>query len=409
MDDFFPVMRKIPQVAVLIETSRAYGRGLLEGVARYLQVHGPWSISFTPQGLGDPPQAWLRGWKGDGILARIDDRRLARAVLAVGVPTIDLRGRFPNLGLPRVGVDNGVLARLAFDHLRQRGLRSFGFCGLPPGEHRHLDRRRADFVHLVQEAGFPCAVFPPPFRKNHLPWAREKQQLITWLESLPQPVGIMACLDDRGRQVLDACIQGGLTVPDQVAVISVENDPILCNLARPPLTSIDVDPQAVGYEAAALLDRLMAGDQPPDHGIFLNRCQVVTRQSTDVLAIEDPELVKAVRFIRTHACAGINVEDVLAEICLSRSVLERRFKQVLGRTPKAEILATQLECARKLLSNTDLPLEIVARQSGFHTDKYFGDVFFRKTGIRAGAYRRRSVGKELLNKSAKLSGEIQKD
>jgi LacI family transcriptional regulator len=156
------------------------------------------------------------------------------------------------------------------------------------------------------------------------------------------------------------------------------------------LTSIDVNPQRVGYEAAALLDRLMAGEKPPSRGIFLDLGRVVTRQSTDVLAIDDAELARAVRFIRMHACDGINVEDVLAEVCLSRSVLERRFRQTLGRTPKAEILAAQLERARQLLAETDAPLAEVASRAGFSNEKYFGDLFYRKVGIRAGAYRRQA-------------------
>jgi LacI family transcriptional regulator len=380
-------MRAIPQVAILIETSRAYGRGLLEGVARYVREHGPWSIYFRPHGLGDPPPAWLRSWRGHGILARIDDRRLARAARATGVPVIDLRGRLPDLGLPRVGIDNHTLARLAFDHLRERGLRHFAFCGLRRGEHRHMDWRRDDFVKLVQAAAMTCAVYEPPGRRP-LSWEQEQQAMASWLAAVPKPVGVMACNDDWGQQVLDACLRGNMPVPDAVAVISVENDPIVCSLATPPLTSIDVNPQRVGYEAAALLERLMAGQPAPADGIYLDLGRVVTRQSTDVLAIDDAELARAVRFIRTHACDGINVEDVLAATCLSRSVLERRFKQMLGRTPKAEILTVQIERARQLLAETDLALDAVARQAGFRGEKYFGDIFHRKVGVRAGAYRR---------------------
>ncbi len=383
-------MHHIPHVAVLIETSRAYGRGLLEGVARYVRERGPWSIYFRPHGLGEPPPAWLRGWQGDGILARIDNRETARAVRATGLPAVDLRGRLPGLGLPRVGVDNGVLARLAFRHLAERGFRHFAFCGLPRGEHPHMDQRREDFERLVRAAGFDCAVFEPRRGRRPLAWEREQEQMAGWLLVLPKPVGVMTSHDDRGQQLLDACRRAGVAVPEQAAVISVENDAILCNLATPPLTSIDVNAPRVGYEAAALLARLMAGAKPPRRGVVLDLCRVVTRRSTDVLALDNPDLATAVRVLRERACEGINVGDLLKEVPCSRSVLERRFKQVLGRTPKAELLRVQLERARQLLAETDLPLAEVAARTGFRTEKYFGDIFYRKNGERAGAYRRRA-------------------
>lgn len=381
-----PKRRTPPRVAVLIETSRAYGRGLLEGVAEYIHAHGPWSIYFRPQALGEPPPPWLRRWQGDGILARIDDRRLARAVQTTGLPVIDLRGRIPDLGFARVGVDNRAIARLGFQHLRERGYRQFGFCGLSRGEHPHLDRRCADFVSLVHEARLTCDVFRPgrPSRS----WEHEQQQLIAWVRRLPRPVGIMACNDDRGLQLLDACRRARIAVPDEVAVIGVDNDPLVCSLATPPLSSIDVNPRRVGYAAAKLLDRMMSGGRRPRTGLFFDQCKVVTRQSSDVLAVDDAELKTAVRYIRDHACSGVLVEDVLAQTCLSRSGLERRFKQVLGRTPKVEILTVQLDRAKHLLSESNLTLEAVARASGFRSGKYFSDAFLREVGVRPGAYRR---------------------
>jgi LacI family transcriptional regulator len=380
-----PKHRHIPRVAVLIETSRAYGRGLLEGVARYIREQGPWSLYFKPQGLGEPPPPWLRRWDGDGILARIDDRRMARAVRATRLPAVDLRGRLPNLGLARVGVDNRILARLAYAHLRERGYRRFGFCGLPRGAHPHLDGRCDDFVRLVEQGGDVCSVFQP--RRRNESWDREQQQLTSWLVRLPRPCGIMACNDDRGLQLLDACRRGGVVVPDDIAVIGVDNDPLVCALATPPLTSIDVNPQRVGFEAAALLARMMRGGNAPKRGLFFDQCRVVTRQSTDALALEDADLARAVRFIRDRACSGLRVDDVLDEVPLSRSVLERRFKQMLGRTPKAEILAVQMEHARQLLIDTKLSLEEVASRCGFRGAKYFSDIFLLKVGTRPAKYR----------------------
>ena len=384
-------MRRAPHVAVLIETSRGYGRGLLEGVARYNRQHGPWSLYFEPHGLDDPPPPWLIGWQGDGILVRINNRRVARAVLATGLPAVDLRGRLAGLGLPFIGVHNQEVARLAFRHLADRGLRHFAFCGLPPGEYRYMDYRRDFFRREVEAAGFACHVFAPDPGPRRTAWEEEQRQLVAWLRRLPRPVGVMTCNDDRGHQTLDACRRAGVAVPEEVAVLGVDNDAILCNVAEPPLSSIDVNAARIGYQAMALLDRLMRRRKPPKPPPFLEVVPrgIETRQSSDVLAVADAEVAAAVRFIRAHACQGIGVSDVLRRVPLSRSALERRFKLALRRTPKQEILRVQLERARQLLGESDLPLEEVAASCGFSSCKYFGDAFRREQGVRPGAFRRR--------------------
>jgi LacI family transcriptional regulator len=284
------------------------------------------------------------------------------------------------------------VARLAFGHLVDRGLRHFGFCGLALGEYLYMDQRRDAFRRLVEQAGYVCHTFEPrPSRRRNLDWEAEQEQIAAWLARLPRPVGVMTCNDDRGRQVLDACRRAGVLVPDEVAVVGVDNDAILCGLADPPMTSIDVNPEQIGYEATALLDRLMRRGATRSHPPFLEIPPrgIVARQSSDMLAVADGEVATALRFIREHACRGIGVDDVLRHVGLSRSVLERRFKAVLRRTPKAEILRVQLERARQLLSEPFLPLEVIAERSGFGSCKYFGDAFFREIGIRPGAYRQR--------------------
>jgi LacI family transcriptional regulator len=384
-------MHGTPHVAVLIETSRGYGRGLLEGVARYHHQHGPWSLYFEPHGLDDPPPTWLSSWKGHGILARIDNRRLARAVLATGLPAVDLRGRLHGLELPFIGVRNEEVGRLAFQHLADRGLRHFGFCGLPPGVYRYMDQRRDFFCRQVEAAGYPCHVFDALGGRRRPTWEEEQERLVAWVLGLPRPIGVMTCNDDRGHQVLDACRRAGVAVPEEVAVIGVDNDPILCSLADPPMSSIDVNAVRIGYEAMALLDRLMQQPQrpQPDPQVEIAPRGVVTRQSSDVLAVDDPEVAAAVRFIRANGCRGIGVEDVLRKVPLSRSALERRFKLILRRTPKEEILRVQLDRAKQLLGESDLSLETIAASCGFSSCKYFGDAFFRELGVRPGTYRRR--------------------
>ena len=253
-------MARLPHIALLIESSREYGRGLLRGIARYQQEHGPWSIYFEPHGLHERPPSWLKNWRGDGILARIDNRNTADLIVTTGLPAVDVRGALANLPIPFVGLDNRAVAQLGFEHLQQCGLQNFAFCGTPRGENPNQDMRCDVFVECVNGIGKKCDVFlGGPRRRGSVSWESEQQHITRWLKKLPKPVGVMTCHDDRGHQTLDACRRADLRVPDDVAVIGVDNDSNLCNLCTPPLSSIDVNPSRVGYEAAALLVRLMRG------------------------------------------------------------------------------------------------------------------------------------------------------
>lgn len=406
-------MSRLLRVAVLIESSRALGRGMIEGIARYSRLHGPWSMYFEPQGLGAAPPEWLSTWDGDGILARIDDQVMADAVLATGLPAIDLRGRLPELELPFIGGNNESITRLAFEHLRDRGLSRFAFCGVPPGQMRTLDLRRAHFVQHVNSAGFSCEVYTGDSAANvksrrklvrsgtdagtpGIPaadfgsrgWEEEQTDLARWVKALPKPVGIMACHDPRGYQLVDACRRAAVLVPDQAAIVAVDNDPVLCLMANPPMTSIDTDGIRIGYEAASRLHHMMIGETDSAAPLLLEPRKLVARRSSDMLAIDDPDIAKSVRFIRDHACDGVRVDAVVRHVAMSRSVFERRFKRILGRTPKAELLRIQIERAKQLLGETDLGLAAIADQAGFSNEKYFSDAFFRQTNQRPTDFRR---------------------
>jgi LacI family transcriptional regulator len=382
-------MKSIPHVALLVETSREYARGLLRGIARYHQEHGPWSIFFEPRGLNDPPPKWLRCWHGDGILVRIDDRRMADAILATGIPAVDVRGALPDLDLPFVGVDNWPVTQLAFQHLQDCGLRNFGFCGTPRGENPNQDRRCDFFTELVEQAGYKCHVFLGGKETGRpIDWERQQNSIARWLKKLPKPVGVMTCHDDCGHQVLDACRRAGFESPDEVAVIGVDNDPHLCNLCSPPLTSIDVNSSRIGYEAAGLLAKAMNGEGVPDEPVLLGPPRgVAARQSTDMLSVEDEEVASAIRFIREHAADDLRVSEVLARAERSPSTLERRIKKILGRTIKAEITRIRLTRAKLLLCETELPISKIALRIGFREPKYFCDVFHKNEGMTASAYR----------------------
>lgn len=378
-----------PRVALLIETSREYGRGLLRGIVRYQREHGPWSIYFKPHGLGQPPPDWLVSWRGDGILARITDRAMADAVIGTGVPAIDLRSSLGHLGLPIVGIDNVPVVRLAVEHFLERGFRHFGFCGTPYGEHRYQDERSDRFAKAIRGCRFHCDVYQPP-APAALSWDEEQEHIAQWLRRLPKPAAVMTCHDDRGQQVLDACLRANLSVPDDVAIIGVDNDEFLCNLSTPPLTSIDVNPERIGYEAAALLDRMMRGGKPPKKPRLYAPRGIVVRKSTDITAIGDPHVAKTARLIRDHALAGRRIEELMQEVPVSRSALFRRFKEHVGRSPKKEATRVRLERAKELLRETTLSVAQIAERVGYAEAKYFIAVFHRAVGTTPLRYRRES-------------------
>jgi LacI family transcriptional regulator len=380
---------EIPHVAVWIEGSIGYSRGLIRGVSRYVFEHGPWSIYFTRHGIDSPVPSWLRRWSGDGILAQINDRKMLDLLSARHLPRVDLRGRFASPGLPFFGLDNQLVAQMAFDHLRERGFRHYGYCGLTLGQHRHMDRRCAAFRQCVAEAGFECPVHEAGARAGRASgWEHDQDRLGQWLLAQPKPVGIMASGDDRGHAVIDACRRVGLLVPDQVAVIGVDNDEEMCNLSTPALSSVAVHSERIGYAAAAFLDHMMRSGQRPGDQQMFPPSHVVTRLSTDIMAVDDPAVAIALRFIRDHACHGIRVDDVVRAASASRRWLERSFSAALGRTPNAEILRVRMRRAQELILDSDLSLEAIASKTGFSSQKYFSDVFLRATGQRPSDLRR---------------------
>ncbi len=384
-------MKPVREVAVLIETSREYGRGLLSGVTRFKQETPGWSIYFKQQDLGAPLPDWFKSWSGDGILARVADRKMARALIKTKLPLIDLRGAARPLGVPSFGIENGSVAQAALDHLLTCGLKEFAFVGEPTGQHIFDDFRRKAFVTCVSNAGAQCHVFRESQSSSKQSWKTQQNDLANWLAKLPKPIGVMCCHDDRGQQVLDACQRAGLVVPDEVAVIGVDNDPFLCQLSMPPLTSVNVDAERIGYEAAAQLDRMMDGQEKLREPVWFGASGVIARQSTDVIACGDPEIVKAIRLIRQHACNQLTVDEVEKHVEISRSLLNRRFKSIVGRTPKQEIARVQMEHAIDLLRHSTASIEAIAQQCGFNEAWYFISVFRKHHGVTPGKYRIRGA------------------
>jgi len=250
--------------------------------------------------------------------------------------------------------------------------------------------RREAFVQAVRASDFQAAVYESRWRGPGTPaWDVDQERLTRWLGQLPLPVGLASCNDLRGQHVLEACRRAGLAVPEQVAVIGVDNEELLCRLCDPPLSTVIPSARRIGYEAARLLDGLMSRSSPPPTAeLLIPPSGVVTRQSTDTLAVDDPDVRAALQFIRESACDGIRIDDVLREVPISRSLLERRFRQAIGRSPHAEIRAVQVRRAAQLLTETDVPLKRIADLSGFAHMEYLSYFFKRATGESPRDYRR---------------------
>ena len=379
-------MSKRAHVALIVETSIHYGRQVLRGVTRYLQSHSTWSVFLEQRELWTSPPTWLKSWRGDGVICRKTTPELAVAMRKAGVPLVDLSDATPALGLPRIESNHHTMGQLAADHLLERGFTRLAFCGF--SDQNWSVQRREGFVARLAERGQTCVIWESPWTGPQVrAWEREQDTITRWLQSLPRPAGIFACSDMRGQHVLDACQRIDLAVPEEMAVIGVDDDAVLCNLCQPPLTSVVPNAERVGYEAAVLLDRLMAGGKAPAAPLLIEPVGVTTRQSTDVLAIDDPAVAAVVRFIRERACQGCSMKEVERHSVLSRSLLERRFRRYLGRSPQAEIRAVQLKKVRQLLAESDLPLEKIAGLAGYSHPEYMSVVFKRETGHTPGEYR----------------------
>jgi LacI family transcriptional regulator len=382
------MQKSTPQVALIIETSLAYGRGVLRGISRYVKTQSHWSIYFDQRSLNDPPPSWLKDWNGHGVIMRAHTKRLVQMVSDLRVPAVDALHQFQGLNIPQVIPDHKAVAQAAADHLLERHFRHFAFVGV---ERAFWSKARRDaLIEILRKAGFPCHVYSPISRRRFLAsWDGGQEDLVEWLSSLPKPIGVVAAHDLRAMCVLDACRRRpGLSVPEQVAVIGVDNDEPLCILGDPPLSSVVLDHERIGFRAAELLDRMMQGKKPLKKPITVKPRGVITRRSTDVVAIEDQLVAKAVRYIHEHACDGVGVEEVATHCGVSRRSIERSFTQFLNMSPHEQILRTKVARAQHLLSETDFPLDTVAAKSGLSHAAYLNVLFKKQFGQTPGEYRR---------------------
>ncbi|HUD47499.1 MAG TPA: XylR family transcriptional regulator [Candidatus Baltobacteraceae bacterium] len=381
------------RVALIIESSRAYGRGLFLGIGKFVREQHEWSVQSEEWKWTDAFPVWLRNWDGDGIIARVETAKMAEFIRQLGVPAVDVRGSVSGFRLPLIDTDDRKVASLAAEHLISRGFRHYAFCGFVGAN--YSDKRSHWFQEQLALAGFSCQTYKPPAQLAEAQTTGyERQGLLfqedlgRWLVGLPKPIGVMACNDIRGQQVLNLCRRLDLAVPEEVAIIGVDNDEILCELSDPPLSSVAPDTLQIGYDAAVLLDWMMAGGRPPTKPILIPPRGIVTRRSTEALALDDGQLAVGLRFIRDHAFDPITIDQAAKAASMCRRVFERRFAVKLGRSPKAEVVRLRLEKAKQLLTETDWNLSQIAEKTGFNHGEYLHTVFTQKIGTTPGEFRR---------------------
>lgn len=381
------------RVALLIETSHEFGREVLRGIRDYEKtLSNHWAFYLQPDGMQqDVPK--IGSWQCTGVIARLFSNAATRMLLTSGLPLVlldpyteHLSKKYELAHVPYITTDTEAIVRLAFEHLQACGCRTFAFVHSVADTVWSTARERA-FVGLAARHGFVCHVYgnQPAAR----PWEEEIRHLGAWLARLPRGLGVFAAMDQRGRHVIEACREAGLRVPDDVMVLSVDNDPLLCELCEPSLSSIALDAYRAGYEAAKTLRRLMSGHRvTPNTRILVKPTHVSRRQSTASGFDQDRVVAGARRFIFDRfSDKNVQVADIASHCGVSRRLLETRFALAMGHTLLQELTAVRMERARTLLRDTDDTVTEVAAASGFADANYFTKAFRHGHGLAPLKYR----------------------
>lgn len=386
------MIRRIPKVALLLDGSRSYDRGLLRGIARYAALHEPWTFlrpaAFYQQAFGAVSMAWdeIRRQRPDGVIMNAPPHERQRPRLRIPAVMVPV-GRMVSRAHCLVS-ENDAAAVLAADHLIGQGLRHFAFAGFE--EAVWSLERREHFCRRLAERGFTASTCLTPLSARKSKRPRCEASLVRWLKALPKPVGIMACNDEFARWLSELCRIHGLRVPDEVALIGVDNDELICELSSPPLSSVSFATEQAGYEAAELLDRLMNGRRSEKwHSILVRASRVVARQSTDLLAVRDEEVVKALRFIRRNSHRLIQVSDVVDTTLLSHRTLHNRFRRIVGRSLVQELNRRRAAHIAEMLVTTNDSIYRIARSIGYETAGHMSRFFRREMGVTPREYRLR--------------------
>ena len=369
--------QKTHHIGLMIDALNGYGHKILNGVSRYARQKSNWRIAFFDR-ESDELANLVRTWKGDGIICTAIDSRFSSAAEERDIPVLNVTGRAKSPKLIDVIGDSREAGAMAARFLLARGFQNFAMIGRKETA-IFSEERCLGFTAVIEAAGFKTEIFPVSMTDEH--------ELSAWLAKQPRPLAVAATGDRQASMVIEACWRLGIRVPEEVSVLGIGNYEQLCDLSSPTLSSVDVDMERRGYEAARLLDGILDGGQRPTEPTLIPPAHVVERHSTNVYAFDDLDVVSALQFIRENAFRTINVKDVVAATSISRRSLEGRFNRLIGRTLHEEIWQAHFDLATRLLASSDLSLQEIAQRSGFRTASALVNLFRQRFGITPKEYR----------------------
>jgi LacI family transcriptional regulator len=364
----------MPRIAILVETSLASGRQILAGISHFLKERNDISVFHHSGQLGQMHPDSLIDWEGDGIIARVVDQSIADLLHATGLPTVDVLGNVPKSDFPLVKTDNHAIGSMVAEQFIQNGYRNFGLIGLGQ-ESWSLEREQAFFKTASQINKTPHSLHLKSTDSEAVHISHSLSALRDWLPRLPKPIGILATSDQFAPLLFEAAHELKIRIPEDISIIGVDNDAPYCDLCRPALSSVDPNHEEVGYQAAELLEQLLAGKTPSAQAIKVRPNMIHLRRSSSSLAVDDPQLCKAMEYIRLKACQGICIDEIAQYCGLSRSVLQRRFRAQINRTVGESILNEKLSRAKELIHAGNLSMQRVAELSGLNSQEYMSQVF----------------------------------
>jgi LacI family transcriptional regulator len=382
-----------PEVLLIFRPRFEECSAMLKGIAHYERGHGAWIAFHDDVAVAETDAKWVRTGNWKGVISRHTTPLLVKTCKELNLPLVDLNDVPVFEGVPKIRPDNAKIGMLGAEHFLQRGYSSFAFAGFT--SQGWSAERRDGFVETLKRAGHACNVFDVHCPESSTPFWNSKQlgKLSEWLGSLPKFTAVMACNDMRAQQLINAAGMSDISVPEDLAILGANNETFRCEMTIPALSSVAPNAFQSGFRAASLLGEMLAGRKPELLDQRVDPLGVVTRLSTDSLAIEDEKIAAAVNYIRKNACSGLTPDQVADNSHISRSLLEKKFRKYIGRSPQAEIRRVQVNKISELLVDTDYPLKRVAELTGFEYTEYMSVLFKRVTGSPPGEYREKMQDK----------------